>query len=122
MKKQLLNGLWHMTGGGYDCTGIVPGSVYSFLLGNGLMPDPYYRTNELMATEILENDFTFRRIFSFDKPCNTQVLLCCEGLDTLCDLYINGKSVGYTDNMHRTYRFDITEVLNNGENEIAVVF
>lgn len=122
MKKQSLNGLWHMTGGGYDCTGTVPGSVYSFLLDKGLIPDPYYRTNELSALEILENDFTFRRTFLFEKSGDSPVLLCCDGLDTLCDLYLNDRLVANTDNMHRSYCFDVTEMLQNGENRIAAVF
>ena len=122
MKKQMLNGLWHMTGGGYDCSDTVPGSVYSFLLNNALIPDPHYRTNELDATDILENDFTFSRTFTFEKTADAPILLHCDGLDTLCDLYINGKSVGYTDNMHRTYEFDVTALLENGENEISAVF
>lgn len=41
MKKISLNGIWNMTGNGFDCNGTVPGSVYSFLLDNGLMKDPY---------------------------------------------------------------------------------
>ena len=56
MKEYSLNGRWRMTGGGYDCEGTVPGSLYSFLLDAGLMEDPYYRDNELKALEITHND------------------------------------------------------------------
>ena len=31
--------------------GRIPGSVYSFLLGAGLMEDPYYRDRELYALQ-----------------------------------------------------------------------
>ena len=122
MRKQMLNGQWHMTGGGYSCRGTVPGSVYSFLLNDGQIPDPYYRTNELAALEILEHDFTFRRTFCCEKQAGVPVLLCCEGLDTLCDLYINGSFVGHADNMHRSFTFDVTALLKNGENEITAFF
>lgn len=122
MRKQMLNGQWHMTGGGYSCRGTVPGSVYSFLLNDGQIPDPYYRTNELAALEILEHDFTFRRTFCCEKQAGVPVLLCCEGLDTLCDLYINGSFVGHTDNMHRSFTYDVTALLQNGENEITAFF
>lgn len=121
MKKFMLNGQWNMSGGEYCCSGIVPGSVYSFLLDNKLMPDPYYRTNEIEATEILENDFDFSRKFDFTKS-NAPVLLHCDGLDTLCDIYINGKHIAHTDNMHRSYEFDVTDVLLDGENEIKLTF
>jgi len=121
MKKYLLNGTWNMAGGGYACEGSVPGSVYSFLLDKELIPDPYYRTNELEATEILENDFDFSRKFEFTKT-DAPVLLHCGGLDTLCDIYINGKHIAHTDNMHRSYEFNVTDVLLNGENEIKLTF
>ena len=41
MKKLDLNGVWKMTGGGMECTGNIPGSVYSFLLDNHMMEDPH---------------------------------------------------------------------------------
>lgn len=120
MKKISLNGTWHLTGAGYDCEGTIPGSVYSFLLDNQLMEDPFYRQNELAAVKLLENEFTFTKSFVWEAA-EDKVLLRCEGLDTLCDIYINGRHVAYTDNMHRTYEFDVTDILMDGENEIKVI-
>ena len=40
MRKFSLNGVWNMCGGGYECEGEIPGSVYSFLLNKCMMPDP----------------------------------------------------------------------------------
>ena len=120
MTKLDLNGIWRLTGAGYDCTGTIPGSVYSFLLDNNLMEDPFYRQNELEALKLMENEFTFTRTFDFTHT-GDKVVLHCDGLDTLCDIYINGVHVAYTDNMHRTYEFDVTEILVDGENEIKIV-
>lgn len=119
MKKLLLNGTWNMQGGGYDCFGTVPGSVYSFLLDSGLMPDPYFRTNELSALKLMENDFTFSRRFTYEKT-SFPAILRCDGLDTLCNISINGAPVGKTDNMHRSYEFDVSAIIKDGENEISV--
>ena len=121
MKKISLNGIWQMRGAGYECEGTVPGSVYSFLLEKGLMEDPFYGMNELDALKLLDNEFTFTKTFDF-APTGDKVLLRCEGLDTLCDLYINGTHIAYTDNMHRTYEFDVTEHLRAGKNNISVLF
>lgn len=121
MKKVSLNGIWQMTGAGFDCAGAVPGSVYSILLENGLMEDPFYGMNELDAYKLLENEFTFTKSFDF-TPTGDRVLLRCEGLDTLCDLYFNGTHIAYTDNMHRTYEFDVTDLLKNGENTLSALF
>ena len=120
MTKLDLNGIWRLTGAGYDCTGTIPGSVYSFLLDNNLMEDPFYRQNELEALKLMENEFTFTRTFDFTHT-GDKVVLHCDGLDTLCDIYINGVHVAYTDNMHRTYEFDVTEILVDGKNEIKIV-
>ncbi|MBO4431903.1 MAG: glycoside hydrolase family 2 protein, partial [Clostridia bacterium] len=85
MKRILLNGTWKLSGNGYECTGTVPGSVYSILLENKLMDDPYYRENESKALEIAEHDYAFTRSFFCDNTYET-ALLFCDGLDTLCDI------------------------------------
>ena len=121
MKRIDLGGLWQMTGNGFDCTGTIPGSVYSFLLEAKLAEDPYYRDNELEYLKLMEHDYTFSRTFSVSAG-NNRVILCCDGLDTLCTIYINGSLIGSTKNMHRRYEFDVTEQLVPGENEIRLTF
>ncbi len=121
MIKTLLNGTWLMQGNNYEVEGKIPGSVYSFLLDKDLMPDPYYRNNELIALEIADHDYSFERKFNY-KLSNNQIFLVCEGLDTVADIYINGKLLSSVDNMFITYRFNVTEFLTNGENVIKIAF
>ena len=121
MEKYLLNGQWNIKSNTYDTVGEVPGSVYSALLANGLMEDPFYRDNEAKSLAIMDEDFTFTKEFEYKKPSNS-VLLVCEGLDTLCDLYINGNFIAHTDNMHRSYYFEVAPYLVDGKNEIKAVF
>ena len=123
MNKIILDGIWHLEGGGFSCEGTIPGSVYSFLLDKGLIDDPYYRTNELKATEIMENDFEFSKSFAFSKECITdKIHLHCDGLDTLCDIFLNGKNIASTNNMHRSFEFDITDDIKEGKNELRLIF
>ena len=121
MKRTELNGIWQMEGNGFCCTGKIPGSVYSFLLDNQLMDDPFYRDNELNALALMEHSYTFSRTFHF-SPNGNSVFLCCDGLDTLCSIFINGAKIAETKNMHRRYRIDVTDVLKSGENEIVLRF
>ncbi len=121
MKKLNLNGIWKMEGGGFSCQDNIPGSVYSFLLNNNLMPDPYFRDNEIEALKLLDNDFVFLKKFQIKKT-NYKMLLHCDGLDTLCDIFINNQHIAHTDNMHRSYEFEITSALKDGENEIKLIF
>ena len=119
MKILSLNGKWKMTDGGLECEGNVPGSLYSFLLDAGMMDDPYWRDNEFDALALSHNDYTFSRSFSFEKG-EDRYLLRFEGIDTFADVYLNGTHLAYVDDMHITYEFDVTDVLQNGNNEIAV--
>ncbi len=121
MERFNLNGQWRITSNTYDVVGEVPGSVYSALLANGKIADPFYRGNEKNALAIMDEEFTFTKEFIYAKNSDS-VLLVCEGLDTLCDLYINGKFLAHTDNMHRTYYFEVAPLLTDGKNEIKAVF
>lgn len=100
----------------------IPGSVYSGLLENGKMEDPFWRDNELAALKLMDNDFVFKT--SFDVPedilSSDEVILCFEGLDTICDVTLNGTLIGHTENMHRTYEFDVLDILKPEGNELTV--
>ncbi len=102
----------------------VPGSVYAALLAAGRMEDPHWRDNEFPALGIMDGDFTFSRRFTADGDllaCR-QVLLRCEGLDTVAEIRINGRLAGQADNMHRIYEFDIAALLRPGDNTIGIRF
>ena len=120
MNKTYLNGKWRMYGGGFDCVGQIPGSLFSFLIENKIIEDPFYRDNELSALALTHNDYTFERGFEIEKS-KSKYILCFEGLDTFCDVYLNGKHISYTDDMHIKYEFDVTDILKNGLNVIKVV-
>lgn len=122
MEKFLLNGTWKMSiAGGEFMEGTIPGSVYSFLLENEKMEDPYYGDNELEALKIMDNDFLFEKTFSVPehvKACD-EVLLRCNGLDTLCQIYLNGRFVGDAFNFHRVWEYDVKDLLEE-ENVLQI--
>ena len=127
MKQLSLNGPWTLDIPGSAFMAVpaeVPGSVYHDLLAAGRIPDPFYRDNETEALKLMEYDFHYSRAFQADGElldCGA-VLLRCEGLDTLAAVYINGAEAGRADNMHRTWEFDVKDLLREGENNIAVHF
>ena len=66
--KVALNGQWTLSSEKYkDIAVSVPGSVLSALLKAGLIEDPFYRDNEAKVREVLYDDYTFTRSFSFPK-------------------------------------------------------
>ena len=103
---------------------VVPGSVYNDLLQAGKMKDPFYRDNEYEILELSNFDYEYKRKFYVEKETleHDVILLLCEGLDTLCEIFVNGISVLKADNMHRTYEIDIKSLLVPKENIIHVIF
>lgn len=126
MLKIDLNGIWelHLCGDEKRIPARIPGSVYSALLEAGEMDDPYYRDNELKALELIKQDFCFSREFSVDAVFlnSREILLHADGLDTICTIFINGLEAGFADNMHRTWEFDITNLVQEGENKLDILF
>ena len=82
MEKFTLNGQWNISSKTYDVVGEIPGSVYTALLANGLMEDPFYRDNEAKALAIMDEAFVFTKEFEYTKKSES-ILLVCEGIDTL---------------------------------------
>lgn len=101
----------------------IPGSVYGTYLEQGLMPDPYYRDNELKATELMENDFEYKKEFDVKAEQLTydRLLLVFEGIDTLADIYLNGALLDSTNNMHLRYEYEVGNLLHVGSNELKVI-
>ncbi|GGF86387.1 beta-mannosidase [Paenibacillus albidus] len=121
-----LNGKWHMRRlhALKWLEASVPGSVYHDLLNAGEMPDPFYREQEYEVLELSNYDYEYQRTFQVDAGAlaHDRVVLLCEGLDTLCELSLNGTPILNSDNMHRTYEVDIKPVLTPGENTIHAIF
>ncbi|MGN1148187.1 MAG: glycoside hydrolase family 2 protein, partial [Lachnospiraceae bacterium] len=101
----------------------VPGTVYTTYVENGMMPDPFYRENELEAMKLSNNDFEYLKEFTIEEEqlLFDRLLLVFEGIDTLADIYLNGKHLDSTCNMHCRYEYDVLNLVKAGENELRVV-
>lgn len=121
-----LNGSWELKDevGEKLCQVEVPGSVISGLYAAGKIAHPYYRENEYETRDLFWKDYEFVRHFEVNEELLSQkeLLLVCRGLDTLTHIYMNGKELASTNNMHRTYQFPIKDYVHQGENEIRIVF
>lgn len=100
----------------------VPGCVHTDLLAAGLIPDPYLDDNENRLTWIGRADWAYETTFGWDGTGGDRVDLVCAGLDTVATVELNGTVLGRTENMHRTYRFDVREALAEGPNTLRVRF
>ncbi|MFI3257706.1 MAG: glycoside hydrolase family 2 protein [Spirochaetales bacterium] len=126
MHTQMLHENWTLRIKGEDeiIPATVPGSVYNDLLTAGKTENPYWRDNELVALRIMDNDFIYTTRFDTDDDilADDSILLKCEGLDTVCDIVLNGTKLGYADNQHRTWEFNVKDILKKNDNELTVLF
>lgn len=101
----------------------VPGTVYTDLLRNGKMEDPYWKDNEDGACALMEKDYEYVCTFEDEKPEGyTGIFLRFEGLDTVADLYLNDRFLGQALNMHRVWEYEVSDLLRAGKNTLRVVF
>ena len=81
----------------------VPCSLYSVLLDNKKIPDPYYRENEYISTPLSDMDCEF----STEFECSDELLaaerkiLSFGGIDTISEIFVNGVKIGESDNMQK---------------------
>ena len=101
-----------------------PCSLYSVLLDHKRIAHPYEGLNEKAATVLSERDCEMTATFSLDANimAKKHIEIAFYGLDTLCDVYVNGKHLLYADNMHRTWRADIKNAAKLGENTVRLHF
>jgi beta-mannosidase len=100
----------------------VPGCVHTDLMAAGLIPDPFLDDNESRLAWIGLVDWTYRTAFEWTPEGADRVDLSFASLDTVARVTLNGTVLGETANQHRSYRFEVTDVLSQGENELEVAF
>lgn len=121
-----LNGKWHVseTGKPELLPASVPGCIHADLLAAKKITDPYYRDQEGALQWIGKTDWVYSREFQVPHSLlrHDRILLRCEGLDTLATILINGAEVGRTNNMFRTWEFEVKGLLHAGMNRIEIRF
>lgn len=102
----------------------VPGCIHTDLMEAGLIGDPFYGRNEKSLQWIGEKDWEYRKIFRIEdkERLVSNVYMVLEGVDTYAEISINGLPAGTSDNMFRTWGFDVRDLLKEGDNEILIRF
>ena len=119
-----LAGIWslHAAGEGKTIPCPIPGDNYSALQDAGRIPDPYWRDNERKVQWVADTDWVFSR--SFDVPAallaHEAVYLSFDSIDTVAEVFVNGRRVGSANNQFRRWRFEVRKLLREGANTIEV--
>jgi len=101
----------------YD--GKVPGNYELDLLRAGDIEDPFFGTNAISMQRMESNHVFYARRFTYTAEENMLPQLVFEGIDTIADIYLNGRLIGHSENMLIPYIIDQPELLE-GENELVV--
>ncbi|XP_044729918.1 beta-mannosidase-like [Chrysoperla carnea] len=121
---QSLEGIWNVTNDNHSinifCN--VPGGIYSDLMDAGIIGDIYKNFNDLELRWIPRENWNYFTNFSVSKEIleKKAVFLVFNGIDTFATITLNGKEVGYTENMFRRYRYSVKDFLRIGNNNISV--
>lgn len=96
----------------------VPGNFELDLYKANVIGDPFFGLNTLAMQDLENRHVWYYTEFDFKDADGTEYIKF-EGIDTIADIYVNGKYVKHVDNMYLSYEIDLPE-LKNGKNEILV--
>lgn len=124
--KKTLNGKWlfKQTDKKDWKDAVVPGCNFLDLMNHNDISDPFIGLNEAEVEWVGEKDFEYKRAFdiSEDELKSDDILLNCKMLDTICDVYINGRLLFKGNNCFVAYSYSVKDFVKIGENEIHIVF
>ncbi|CAO1622819.1 unnamed protein product [Sympodiomycopsis kandeliae] len=96
---------------------LFPSHAHLDLIRAGVIPDPAIGLNEGSLRWVLEDTWTYTASL---KPFFSEIqnwdsfLLYFQGLDTITNVSLGGKQIGYTDNQFRRWTFDnVTTILKD---------
>jgi len=101
----------------------VPGCCEQELMRAGELPDPLVSTNAFAWREYEGHQWLYTRRFACPACApGERAVLFFGGIDTLADVFLNGRKIGEAANMLIPHEFDVTDKVRAGEeNEVAVL-
>ncbi|MEO9009894.1 MAG: glycoside hydrolase family 2 TIM barrel-domain containing protein [Nakamurella sp.] len=101
--------------------GRVPGGVHDDLERAGLIPDPFLDANEDAVAWASHTDWNYETTLPTGGPEDAErVDIVFDGIDTVARIDLGGVEIGRSKNMHRSYRYDITELVRGGTGDLTV--
>ena len=106
-----------------DLPATVPGVVHTDLQAAGLIPDPFLDQNETTVGWIGRTGWLYSTVLEpgLAMPGERRHLVF-DGLDTVATVELDGVVLGQTENQHRSHRFDVTDLLGEGDHDLTVRF
>ncbi|OBX23755.1 MULTISPECIES: beta-mannosidase [Bizionia] len=104
-------------------TAQIPGNVFSDLLDNAEIPDPFIGTNEDSVQWVSKTDWEYQTTFQVDSKTlqKRHIELNFEGLDTYASVYLNDSLILKTANAFREFSVDVKRILKV-DNTLRILF
>lgn len=102
----------------------VPGDVHTALMAHGVISDPAVGTGDAACAWVEEQVWVYRRRLDITPEMAAAERLCLrfEGLDTLCDVYLDGVKLGEFQNMFVEHILPLRGVAGEGKHALMLVF
>lgn len=102
---------------------VVPGTVLTSLIQQGVYPDPYIGLNNLAIPDSLcRKDWWYRIAFSSPaEALNKMAWLQLNGINYKADVWLNGKLLGSLKGAFVRGNFDVTDLLKKSEKNILAI-
>ena len=100
----------------------VPGTSHTALLEAGLIPDPYVDRHEEDLAWMRRTDWAYERDLDLTPAAaDERVDLVFDGIDTVATITFDDHEIGRTANQHRSYRFDVRDLLRPTTQRLRVL-
>lgn len=99
----------------------VPGTILTSYVNAGAVPEPNFADNQLMISEsYFLSDFWYRNEFQVNNTAE-RTFLNFDGINWKAKVWLNGKYLGNIDGGFLRGQFDVTDLVKQGTNTIAVL-
>lgn len=100
----------------------IPEEIHGTLRKAGIIRGHVYSKDTDEEKWIEEADWVYYKEFYAESMLKAKrVTLAFRGLDTFCDIYLNGVKLGFSQNMHVPFTVDIADILKYGARNVLVV-
>ena len=100
----------------------IPEDIHSTLRRAGVIKGNTYNKEENDENWIEEKDWVYyKEFFAPETLRKKNIFLNFEGLDTFCDIYLNGTQIGYGNNMHIQLKLDIGSTIRLKKRNVIVI-
>ena len=130
MKEQILKDGWKLSAYSIEKNPFVknddifdfqiPGEIHSSLFKANRIPDPRLGENITKLDWIKTSKWIFASNFAFEREEGCRTYLYLSRVKGITSININCNDVGITDNEYKLNYFDITDIVDDGDNEISI--